>query len=109
MKLKYELEKNVNLVSFEKNRIEISFNDNLDKNFVKDLSLKLYEWTDQRWIIMFSKKKGDMTIKEKEYNNKIELIDKAKNHQIYIEVKKKFSDANLIDVNSKKKIKRFNE
>jgi DNA polymerase-3 subunit gamma/tau len=29
MKLKYELEKNVNLVKFEKNRIEISFNDNL--------------------------------------------------------------------------------
>ena len=38
MKLKYELEKNINLVGFEKNRIEISFNDNLDKNFVKDLS-----------------------------------------------------------------------
>jgi len=102
MKLKYELEKNVNLVSFEKNRIEISFNDNLDKNFVKDLSLKLYEWTDQRWIILFSKEKGDMTVKEKEHDAKIKLIDKAKSHQIYIEVKKKFSDANLIDVNSKK-------
>ena len=36
IKLKYELEKNVNLVSFEKNRIEISFNDALEKNFVKD-------------------------------------------------------------------------
>ena len=44
-KLKYELEKNVNLVKFEKNIIEISFNENLDKNFVKDLSLKLLEWT----------------------------------------------------------------
>ena len=105
MKLKYELEKNVNLVSFENNRIEISFNDNLDKNFVKDLSLKLYEWTDQRWIILFSKKKGDMTIKEKEEDIKIKLIDKAKKNQIYIEVKKKFSDANLIDVSSKKKQK----
>ena len=105
MKLKYELEKNVNLVKFEKNRIEISFNDNLDKNFVKDLSLKLYEWTDQRWIILFSKKKGDMTIKEKEHDTKTKLIEKAKSHQIYIEVKKKFSDANLINVNSKKKQK----
>ena len=38
IKLKYELEKNVNLVKFERNRIEISFNDNLDKDFVKDLS-----------------------------------------------------------------------
>ena len=60
MKLKYELEKNVNLVSFEKNRIEISFNDNLDKNFVKDLSLKLFEWTGERWIITFSKSKGEI-------------------------------------------------
>ena len=51
IKLKYELEKNVNLILFENNRIEISFNDNLDKNFVKDLSLKLFEWTNQRWII----------------------------------------------------------
>ena len=62
-------------------------------------------WTDQRWIIIFSKKKGDMTVKEKEHNNKVELIDKAKSNQVYIEVKKKFSDANLIDVSSKKKQK----
>jgi len=45
IKLKYELEKNVNLVSFENKRIEISFNEDLDKDFIKDLSLKLYEWT----------------------------------------------------------------
>ena len=36
IKLKYELEKNVSLVHFANERIEISFNDNLDKNFVKD-------------------------------------------------------------------------
>ena len=60
MKLKYELEKNVNLVRFEKSRIEISFNDNLDKNFVKDLSSRLLDWTGQRWIISFSKEKGEL-------------------------------------------------
>ena len=37
----------------------------LDKNFVKDLSLKLYEWTGERWIITFSKIKGKISIKEK--------------------------------------------
>ena len=58
IKLKYELEKNVNLVKFERNRIEISFNYNLDKDFVKDLSTKLFEWTNERWIITFSKSKG---------------------------------------------------
>ena len=102
IKLKYELEKNVNLVSFEKNRIEISFNDNLDKNFIKDLSLKLFEWTGQRWIITLSKIKGEISIKEKEKNAKIELLNKAKDTKLYKEVLNKFPDANLIDVILKK-------
>ena len=98
MKLKYELEKNVNLVSFEKNRIEISFNDNLDKNFVKDLSLKLFEWTGERWIITFSKLKGSLSIKEKEKNKMIKLLDKARESDLYKSVMEKFPDANLVDV-----------
>ena len=103
MKLKYELENNVNLVSFEKNRIEISFNDNLDKNFVKDLSIKLFEWTDQRWIITLSKTKGEISIREKEKNKKLALFEKAKSTNLYKSVIKKFPDANLIDVISNEK------
>ncbi len=98
VKLKYELEKNVNLVRFEKNRIEIAFNDNLDKNFVKDLSLKLFEWTEERWIITFSKLKGEKSIKEKERNKKIEIIESEKKSKLYNEVIKNFPDANLIGV-----------
>jgi len=107
IKLKYELEKNVNLVKFEKNRIEISFNDNLDKDFVKDLSSKLYEWTDERWIITFSKSKGEMSVKEKQKNKKDELISEIKNSEIYKKVMEKFPDAELIDVklNEKKEDK----
>ena len=102
MKLKYELEKNVNLVSFEKNRVEISFNDNLDKNFVKDLSLKLFEWTNQRWIISLSKIKGEITIKEKEKIDKNKLITNAKKTELYKKVLEKFPDASLIEVTKKK-------
>ena len=98
IKLKYELEKNVNLVKFEINRIEISFNDNLDKDFVKDLSSKLYEWTAERWIITFSKSKGEMSVKEKQKNKKDELINEVKNLEIYNKVIEKFTDAELIDV-----------
>jgi len=105
MKLKYELEKNVNLVSFENNRMEISFNDNLDKNFVKDLSLKLFEWTSERWIITLSKTKGDISIKEKEKNKKIEFVNKAKSTKLYKSVLEKFPDANLIDVFSNREQK----
>ena len=103
IKLKYELEKNVNLVKFERNRIEISFNDNLDKDFVKDISSKLFEWTDERWIITFSKFKGEMSVKEKQKNKKDELINEVKNSEIYKMVMKKFPDVELFDVKLKKK------
>ena len=102
IKLKYELEKNVNLVKFEKNRIEISFNESLDKDFVKDLSLKLFEWTGERWIITFSKLKGQMSVKDKEKNVKKQLMDEMKNSEIFKSVMDKFPDAELIDVNSNK-------
>ena len=101
IKLKYELEKNVYLVSFEKNRIEIAFNDELDKNFVKDLSLKLYEWTGERWIITFSKMKGEISIKEKEQNKKKEIFEKTKESKLFKKVLETFPDAKLIDVISK--------
>ena len=102
IKLKYELEKNVNLVKFEKNRIEISFNDSLDKDFVKDLSSKLFDWTAERWIITFSKSKGEMSVKEKQLNNKKLLIDEAKSSEAYKNIIENFPDAELIDVKLRK-------
>ena len=45
IQLKYDLEKNVNLIKFSEGKIDISFNENLDKNFVRNLSEKLLEWT----------------------------------------------------------------
>ena len=98
IKLKYELEKNVNLVSFENQRIEISFNEDLDKDFIKDLSLKLYEWTSSRWIITLSKTKGQPSKKEEEVNLKNELIENFKSTSIYKKTLEKFPDAELIDV-----------
>ena len=102
IKLKYELEKNVNLVRFEKKRIDISFNDNLDKNFIKDLSLKLFEWTNERWIITLTKLKGDISIKEKEINIKNELLKNAKESKLFKNVLEKFDDAILVDIKNKK-------
>ena len=103
IKLKYELEKNINLVKFEKNMIEVSFNENLDKNFVKELSLKLFDWTGERWMISLSQLKGEISMKEKKQNIKESLIDAAKSLKIYKDVIKNFPDAELIDVNLNRK------
>ena len=47
-KIKYELETNTNLVSFSEGLIEISFNENLDKDFIKNLSNKSVSYTHLR-------------------------------------------------------------
>jgi len=103
VKLKFELETNVNLVSFEDQRIEISFNENLDKDFVKDLSTKLFEWTNKRWIITLSKKNGMLTKKQIEKQNKQNLLGEAKKSILYKKMIELFPDAELIDVEIKDK------
>ena len=63
------------------------------------------EWTGERWIISFSKIKGDISIKDREQNKKDEIIQKAKETEIYSSVLNKFPDANLFDVSFKKEQK----
>ena len=102
IKLKYELETNVNLVSFENKRIEISFNNHLDKEFIKNLSSKLYEWTNDRWIISLSKKIGELSKKEKNIISKKKFLENAKRGEVYKKVLEIFPDAELIDINVKR-------
>ena len=101
LKLKYELETNINLVNFDNQRVEISFNENLDKDFVKDLSLKLFEWTNERWIITFSKKSGQPSKKQRNEIIKKQLLLEAKNSEVYKKILETFPDAELIDVEIK--------
>ena len=101
IKLKYELENNVSLVKFENLRIEISFNEKLDKNFIKDLTSKLYDWTGKRWIITLSKIKGEISHKEKLTKIKKEEIEKINKSKLILELKNIFSDIKLVDVKNK--------
>ena len=98
VKLRYELEHNVNLVNFENKRMEISINENLDKEFIKNLTSKLYEWTLSRWLITISKSEGLPSIKQKKNNIKKQLLETAKKDPVYQNVMEIFTDAELIDI-----------
>ena len=67
------------------------------------MSLKLYEWTNNRWIITLSKTKGQPSKKEKEVNLKKELIENVKNSSMYKDVLESFPDAELIDIKATQK------
>ncbi len=98
LKLKYELENNVNLVSFSNGQIEISFNENLEKDFIKNLSLKLYQWTNQRWIISLSKKDGLITKKEQKNKSLESLSAEVKKSKTHQDILKLFPDAELVEI-----------
>ena len=98
LKIKFELENNLRLVSFKDQKIEISFNSDLDKSFIKELSSKLLEWTNKRWIIAFSKEKGLPTLKEQKNKLRADLLQNEKGSDFSKEIKKKFPDAELIGV-----------
>ena len=98
VQLKYDLEKNVNLIKFSEGKIDISFNENLDKNFVRNLSEKLHEWTGNRWVITLAKENGQKTFSELQDIKKKEFLDKEKSGEVYEKFKDIFSDVELIEV-----------
>ena len=101
IQLKYDLEKNVNLIRFSEGKIDISFNQNLDKNFVRNLSSKLVEWTGNRWVITLSKETGRKTFFETQNITKKPLLNKEKEGKVYKSIKNIFSDAELLEVKKK--------
>ena len=98
IELKYDLERNVKLVSFNRGKIDISFNEKLNKKFIKILTEKLLIWTGERWIISLSKNSGAKTIYEKNLENKSANILKEQKSEVAKKIFSTFSDAKLVDV-----------
>ena len=85
-------------MSFSKGKIDISFNEKLNKNFIKLLSEKLLKWTGERWIISLSKSVGTKTIFEKNIAKNKEKINDLERSEVNTKVQKSFPDAKLTDV-----------
>ncbi len=98
VELKFDLERNVKLVSFKKGKIDISFNEKLNKNFIKLLTEKLLLWTGERWIISLSKNSDAKSIYEKNLENKSSSIKDFLQSDIAQQIQKTFPDAKLIDI-----------
>ena len=98
IELKYDLERNVKLVSFNKGKIDISFNEKLNKNFIKNLTEKLLNWTGERWIISLSKNLEAKSLYEKNQENETNKINEFKKSKIAKELELAFPDARLIEV-----------
>jgi len=96
IRLQYDLENNVSLVSFEKGKIELKILNN-DEKILFTLSNKLQEWTNEKWLIVSSSAQGQKTIKEVRDDDKFELQSLIKEHPIY---KKAIMEFDIVDITS---------
>jgi len=90
IELKFDLERNVKLVSFNRGKIDISFNEKLNKNFIKNLTEKLLSWTGERWIISLSKNNEAKSVYEKNLENKDKIVEKFKKSKVAQDLQKAF-------------------
>jgi len=97
IQLKYNLE-NASLVKFSNGQMEFSFNENFDKDFIKNLSKKLFNWTGKRWVITLSKEKGQPTYQETKLKKKQTYFEEAIKTNVYKKMLEAIPDAKLITV-----------
>ena len=98
VELKFDLERNVKLVSFDKGKIDISFNEQLNQSFIKNLAEKLLLWTGDRWIISLSKNNEAKSIYEKNIEKKSFQLKEFKESDLAKQIQDSFPDARLIDI-----------
>ena len=96
--LKKFLQEDVRLVSFESGHIDINVNEG-NEEIIKDLIAKLYEWTEQRWIINVSTKRGEDTFLEKEKQKQDNIIDELSNTDDMKKVFEAFPETEITSVN----------
>ena len=98
VELKFDLERNVKLVSFNRGKIDISFNEKLNKNFIKNLTEKLLLWTGERWIISLSKNNDAKSLYEKNIEQKSYKLAEFKKSDLAKQMEEAFPDAKLVDI-----------
>ena len=102
VELKFDLERNVKLVSFNRGKIDISFNEDLNKNFIKNLTEKLLLWTGERWIISLSKNAEAKSLYEQNIEHKSSKLAEFKKSELAKQIEEAFPDAKLVDIKDNK-------
>ena len=94
IRLLYQLENNISLVSFEKERIEINIL-NGEESIASDLSKKLFEWTENKWVVLVSSSEGNKTINQEKEDSDLLIRDAIEKHPIFLATVEEFKDASI--------------
>ena len=103
IRLQYDLENNVSLVSFERGKIELNILNN-DEKILFTLSNKLQEWTHEKWLVVNSSLQGKKTIKEVRDDKEFELQSLIKEHPIYTKAIMEFDTVEISSIEEVSKL-----
>ncbi len=84
-------------MSFENGHIDINVPKG-NEEIIKELIAKLYDWTDQRWVINVSSKKGEDTILEKHNNIQNDIVDEVSKTEEIKKVMEAFPDSEITSI-----------
>ena len=94
VKMQYELENNVSLVSFAKEKIEINILKG-SESIASDLSKKLFEWTEKKWIVLVSSSQGEKTINQEREESDLLIRSNTEKHPIYKATVEEFKNTSI--------------
>lgn len=94
VRMQYELENNVSLVSFEKEKIEINILKG-SESIASDLSKKLFEWTEKKWIVLVSSSQGEKTINQEREESDLLIRSNIEKHPIYKATVEEFKNTSI--------------
>jgi DNA polymerase-3 subunit gamma/tau len=96
--VKLALERDVRLVRCEHGRLEIALEKTAAATLVSDLSRKLSQWTDRRWVVIVSTEQGEPTVKARNDARQAELKIGVRADPLVQAVLARFPGAEIVGV-----------
>ena len=96
--LKLALERFVRLVAFADGRLDIALEPGSTQGLVNDLSRKLSEWTNKRWLVVLSSEKGEATLRELAEARQAAVLSGIRADPFVRAVMERFPGAEIVDI-----------
>ena len=81
-------------MSFVKEKIEINILNGSD-SIASDLSKKLTEWTEKKWVVLVTSTEGQKTINQEKEDSDSLIRNKIEEHPIFLATVSEFKDASI--------------
>jgi DNA polymerase-3 subunit gamma/tau len=96
--IKSALERDVRLVRFEDGKLELALEPSARKTLVNELSRKLSEWTNRRWMVVVSTEQGAPSLRSQNETRRAELEQGVRADPLVQAVLARFPGAEIVAV-----------